>query len=60
MTVALAYPTPSDIRLLCREDKFRAPATANLCDGHVQANVIILPNKFAPDFRALCARNPVP
>ncbi|ORY78487.1 hypothetical protein BCR35DRAFT_305129 [Leucosporidium creatinivorum] len=60
MTVALASPTPADIRLLCRDDKFRAPATANLCDGHVQANVIILPNKFAADFRALCARNPVP
>lgn len=60
MTVVPTPPTPADIRQLCRADKFRAPATANLCDGHVQANVVVLPNKYAADFRALCARNSVP
>ncbi|KAK0203792.1 hypothetical protein DFS33DRAFT_1431970 [Desarmillaria ectypa] len=38
---------------------FTAPSTAGLCPGYSQANVIILPNKFATDSRLLCARNSV-
>jgi uncharacterized protein YcsI (UPF0317 family) len=30
-----------------------------MCPGHVQANLLILPAKYAADFRRLCARNPV-
>lgn len=59
MTVALATLTPADIRAACRTNTFKAPSTANLCDGHVQANLCVIPSKYAADFRALCARNPV-
>ena len=34
--------------------------TAGLADGHVQANLVILPERFAPDFRRYCQRNPKP
>ncbi|KAK0238709.1 hypothetical protein EDD85DRAFT_518096 [Armillaria nabsnona] len=51
--------TPSDIRSLCRADAFKEASTAGICAGHVQANVIILPQKYADDFRWLCLRNPV-
>ncbi|KAK0432890.1 hypothetical protein EV421DRAFT_1847153 [Armillaria borealis] len=51
--------TPSDIRSLCRADVFKEASTAGTCAGHVQANVIILPQKYADDFRWLCLRNPV-
>ncbi|KAK0480793.1 hypothetical protein IW261DRAFT_1583961 [Armillaria novae-zelandiae] len=33
--------------------------TAGFCPGRSQANVVLLPNKFAADFRLLCARKPV-
>lgn len=36
------------------------PSTAGLAPAHVQANLVILPSKYASDFRALCQRNPVP
>jgi len=51
---------PAVVRQLCRDDKWTQPATAGCCDGHVQANVIILPEKYAADFRLFCKRNPVP
>ena len=34
--------------------------TAGLAPTYLQANLIILPSLYAPDFRLLCARNPVP
>lgn len=34
-------------------------STAGLAPGHVQANLIILPERYARDFRNLCLRNPV-
>ncbi|KAK0453994.1 uncharacterized protein EV420DRAFT_1696443 [Desarmillaria tabescens] len=43
--------SPYDVRILCRNKAFNAPSTAGLCPGYSQANVIILPNKFAADFR---------
>ncbi|GAA5881810.1 hypothetical protein JCM16303_006462 [Sporobolomyces ruberrimus] len=36
------------------------PTTANFCPGSVQVNVICLGERYASDFRALCAKNPVP
>ncbi|KAK0496153.1 hypothetical protein EDD18DRAFT_1390963 [Armillaria luteobubalina] len=50
---------PYHVRILCRNKAFTAPSTAGLCPGYSQANVIILPSKFAADFRLLGARNPV-
>ncbi|KAK1240926.1 hypothetical protein MKX07_006359 [Trichoderma sp. CBMAI-0711] len=35
-------------------------STSGLAPGHLQANLIILPSRYASDFRTLCARNPVP
>ncbi|GAA6060159.1 hypothetical protein JCM10212_005160 [Sporobolomyces blumeae] len=60
MTVAASPLTPNEVRLACRNRSWEAPTTAGVCDGYVQANVIILPTKYGDDFRALCKRNPVP
>jgi uncharacterized protein YcsI (UPF0317 family) len=34
--------------------------TSGLAPTYLQANLIILPSRYAPDFRIFCARNPVP
>ncbi|KAJ9150088.1 hypothetical protein NKR19_g5438 [Coniochaeta hoffmannii] len=34
--------------------------TSGLAPSHLQANLIVLPSRYAADFRLLCARNPVP
>jgi uncharacterized protein YcsI (UPF0317 family) len=34
--------------------------TSGLAPTYLQANLIILPSRYASDFRLLCARNPVP
>ena len=48
------------VRLACRGDKLPShPSTAGLASGHIQANLVILPEKYASDFRSLCQRNPV-
>lgn len=46
-----------DVRLACRSGTFTGP-TAGLCPAYVQANLIVLPAKYADDFRGLCRRNP--
>lgn len=35
-------------------------STSGLAPGHLQANLIVLPSRYAADFRLLCQRNPVP
>ncbi|BGP51263.1 hypothetical protein JCM10450v2_007192 [Rhodotorula kratochvilovae] len=60
MTATPRALTPRDVRLACRAGTWSEASTAGVCKGHVQANLIILPSKYAADFRALCARNPVP
>lgn len=60
MTVTPASLTPHQVRQACRKDSWTFPSTAGICDGYVQANLVILPSKYAQDFRNLCARNPVP
>ncbi|KAF8483153.1 hypothetical protein JB92DRAFT_3032524 [Gautieria morchelliformis] len=47
-----------EIRLLCRSGFFSQP-TAGLCPSEAQANLLILPSKYASDFRNFCQRNPV-
>jgi len=50
-----------EVRLLCRSNSLPTyPSTASLAPGHIQANLVILPSKYASDFRSLCQRNPVP
>lgn len=49
-----AYTT----RLLARQNLITN--TSGLSQGFLQANLLILPSRYAPDFHALCLRNPVP
>jgi uncharacterized protein YcsI (UPF0317 family) len=54
--------TPStgiEVRLACRA-KALTTYTSGLAPGYLQANLIVLPSRYASDFRLLCARNPVP
>ncbi|KAI0095578.1 DUF1445-domain-containing protein [Nemania sp. FL0031] len=50
--------TGKDVRLYARSRP--CPNTSGLAPTYLQANLIILPSKYASDFRLLCARNPVP
>ena len=34
--------------------------TSGVAPGYLQANLIVLPSRYANDFKILCARNPVP
>lgn len=53
--------TAREVRLACRSNKLPShPSTAGLAPGYIQANLLILPAKYASDFRSLCQRNPVP
>jgi uncharacterized protein YcsI (UPF0317 family) len=65
MTIPLHVPadpslSPVQVRQLCRENKFYSGGTPGYAPGYAQANVLILPAKYADDFRLLCQRNPVP
>ncbi|WBW74173.1 mitochondrial D-glutamate cyclase Dgc1 [Schizosaccharomyces osmophilus] len=51
--------SPNDIRKLIRNRQFTV-STTGWADGYVQANLLVLPTKYADDFRNLCLRNPVP
>ncbi|GFG21236.1 UPF0317 protein C5H10.01 [Aspergillus udagawae] len=45
-------------RLLARQNLITN--TSSLSPGSLQANLLVLPSRYAPDFHALCLRNPVP
>jgi uncharacterized protein YcsI (UPF0317 family) len=51
--------TPRGIRNLIRKGKWDQP-TAGLAMGYAQANLVILPQKYAFDFLLFCQRNPKP
>jgi uncharacterized protein YcsI (UPF0317 family) len=51
--------TPRDIRSLIRKGRWDKP-TAGLAMGYAQANLVILPQKYAFDFLLFCQRNPKP
>lgn len=53
------YATGLSVRLAAR-DKSLTNITAGLAPSFLQANLIVLPSRYADDFRLLCARNPVP
>lgn len=48
-----------DARLQCRTNALDTP-TSGTAPGYLQANLIVLPSRYAKDFAILCARNPVP
>ena len=55
-------PVPStgvEARLAARTNIWNTP-TCGIAPGHLQANLIVLPSKFAQHFQLLCTRNPVP
>ncbi len=54
---ALAHAHPKKVRALIRQGKWRRP-TAGLCQGRVQANLVILPQDLAYDFLVFAQRNP--
>ncbi|CAG8944226.1 unnamed protein product [Penicillium salamii] len=49
---------PQHARLLCRQNQLTN--TAGIAPGYLQANLLVLPAKYASDFHDLCLRNPVP
>jgi len=51
--------TPKEIRHLIRKGKWDKP-TAGMAMGYAQANLVILPQKYAFDFLLFCQRNPKP
>ncbi|KAK1621571.1 hypothetical protein BDP81DRAFT_443315 [Colletotrichum phormii] len=57
--MATIYKTGEDARLACRSGTF-ASTTAGQAPTYLQANLIVLPRRYADDFRLLCHRNPVP
>jgi uncharacterized protein YcsI (UPF0317 family) len=53
------YPTGLTARHAARNRKYTS-FTSGLAPTYIQANLIILPSRYASDFRLLCHRNPVP
>src|SRR5437868_3523984 len=53
------YPNPQDLRMAAREGNFREP-TSGHAPGYLQANLMIVPQKYAFDFLLFCQRNPKP
>lgn len=50
---------PNELRQQIAESKFNKP-TAGCCNGFVQANLVVLPEKYAADFEMFCRKNPRP
>ena len=54
-----SFDTGAHVRLASRNGN-HATTTSGLAPTYLQANLIVLPSRYANDFRILCARNPVP
>lgn len=50
---------PHELRRLSAEKQFNNP-TAGYCDGHVQANLVAIPEEYADHFERFCQENPKP
>lgn len=57
MSTSFELPSAVDVRLACRVGTLKGPTTG-LAPGWEQANVVILPQKYAFDFLRFCQRNP--
>ncbi len=55
----LSQVTPQEMRSLIRKGKWDRP-TAGAAMGYAQANLVVLPEKYAFDFLLFCQRNPKP
>jgi len=50
---------PKEVRQKIRKGQFKE-MTSGLCRGFIQGNLVILPKKYAEDFKLFCERNPAP
>lgn len=50
---------PQQVKELIRQEKITGQ-TSGMCNGYAQANLCILPKKYAFDFLLFCMRNPKP
>ena len=55
----LDHATPAELRRACRDGRLDRP-TSGLANGHVQANLMVVPREAAFDFLLFCQRNPKP
>ncbi len=53
------YDKPKNLREACRSGAYAGP-TSGHAPGYVQANMVILPEKDATDFKEFCVLNPKP
>ena len=53
------FKTGLEVRVAARANDFTT-FTSGQAPSRLQANLIVLPSRYASDFRDLCARNPVP
>ena len=53
------YLSPADLRALIRSGEWTSPTTG-LAQGHVQANLVMVPREQAFHFLMFCVRNPKP
>ncbi|KAH8691045.1 hypothetical protein GQ44DRAFT_636509 [Phaeosphaeriaceae sp. PMI808] len=58
-TSAYVFRTGYEVRLACRRQQF-AGQTSGKAPSYLQANLIILPKRYAYEFELFCRRNPVP
>lgn len=59
LTEEMRDMSPAAFREMVRQGVWRKP-TAGCCAGHIQLNLVILPQAEAEDFREFCERNPKP
>ncbi|KAH9432319.1 hypothetical protein MCOR02_007022 [Pyricularia oryzae] len=59
MSTMKEFTTGKAVRLAARS-KSLTDQTSGLAPSYIQANLLVLPQRYADDFRLLCARNPVP
>ncbi|TLD24297.1 hypothetical protein PspLS_06449 [Pyricularia sp. CBS 133598] len=59
MSAMTDLATGRAVRLAARSKKL-TDQTSGLAPSYMQANLLVLPQRYADDFRLLCARNPVP
>src|SRR5262249_42593957 len=55
----LNHATGANVRRQCRDGELAVP-TPGLALGHVQANLVVVPQDLAFDFLLFCQRNPKP
>jgi uncharacterized protein YcsI (UPF0317 family) len=53
------FSTPQSARAAIRDGRYRGH-TAGMAPGHVQGNLVVLPQGWASDFLCYCQRNPKP